>query len=147
MSNHSTRARAYAFQPSVAAAQTGRPRKLTQPVQDALCDAVLNGATLLEAGQQVGVSDDTIARERARSFSFAENLKKATELRAELWAEQVVWETDELPENCTHAHINRQRLRNGSGGHQKEMMTAPSIAHDETFSVAMRTHLILLIDV
>ena len=91
----------------------GRPRKLTQPVQDALCIAVRSGATLFEAGQQVGVAEDTITRERARSPSFAENLKKAIEERAERWADQLVSETDALPEDCTHEQINRQRLRNG----------------------------------
>jgi terminase small subunit-like protein len=93
--------------------KTGRPRKLTQPVQDALCSAIRNGATLYQAGQQVSVDEDTITRERARSPSFAENLKKAIEERAELWADQLVSETEALPEDCTHEQINRQRLRNG----------------------------------
>ena len=95
--------------------KTGRPRKLTQSVQDALCDAVRNGATLSEAGQQVGVSDDTIRRERGPSLSFADTIKKAMEERAELWSEECVYETEQLLKtgNCTHEQINYQRLRNG----------------------------------
>jgi hypothetical protein len=91
-------------------ARTGRPTRKTPELCKEICDRLSQGETLTDICRDAAMPDwSTVHRWAARCDAFRNDLARARELQAEIWADEVRDISDaELP---TREAIRRARLR------------------------------------
>lgn len=104
----------------------GRPTIKTDALLERICAHIRDGMTYEQVCKLPGMPARSKLHEWAEKDQgvlapdgsyvrppFRDSLKQSREQRAETWADQIIVETDALPEDATHEQINRQRLKNG----------------------------------
>lgn len=76
-------------------AKVGAPTKRTPEMEDALCELIASGTSLLSASKECGVNIATVLRWVQADESFREKYVRAREAQAELYANQIIEIADE----------------------------------------------------
>lgn len=101
---------------------TGRPRSLTKPLQDEVCQRVASGETIRDIAADAHMPvQSTIYLTLAKDAAFSEQYALAREAQLQRWEDQIVEIADDATgdmtvdaegnERVNHEHIQRAKVR------------------------------------